>query len=144
VEMKDEKFSREYPSYLDLVRCDSHPYADLSQIQDISDAKARDSILNQLQAKGVAALWDTQAEAQVAFTSIDWYQPGKAPEVRHRIAMQDCLSAVTGLGRLNRAVGRVMYSVAFNQAKDFPILRQVPLYAQASKAEGSFPNGFEV
>ena len=142
LEHKGNGFNPNVNSYLDLQRCESGPYADLYQVRDVQNDKVRRHILNILEESNVTALWDPQVSSAVAFTRMDGYDPKNSqPLVRHAIQMKRCFSAISGLGRLARSTGTILYSVSFNKGKHFQINRPVPLYA---KAEETFPHGFEV
>jgi hypothetical protein len=139
-----DRFSPKIPYYLDLVRCESSSYADLSQMYHVQDEEVRANLLSLLSNFGVAAFWDSQADADVAFTQLKGYAPGQDPEVQHRIQMVKCKSSVTEIGRVTRPPGTVTYSVAHNTSTKFPIRLQVPLFAKPQNNEEMFPSGFEV
>lgn len=153
VERREARFSPKIPMYLDLMRCESGLYADLGQLRDIRDDETRSKALKTLQANGVLALWDVGQSADVAFTELVDYKPGKAPLVKPAIEMKNCVQAISSLGYRDRLSGPMTYSVAFNGGAQFNIRRQVPLFAgtptaasAASLAPGEmrFPNGFEI
>ena len=143
-ESHEARFSNQRPYFLDLMRCESKPYADYYQMYHIKEENIRRSLLNMLEQSNVVALWDYQASAEVAFTPLQNFEPGDFPLNQHLIQMDHCRSVIPQLGRADRPAGSLTYSVAFNKTDSFPIKLPVPLYAKARLETPSFPHGLEI
>jgi prepilin-type N-terminal cleavage/methylation domain-containing protein len=127
------------PYVLDLVRVESAPYADFTQIDALTD-EMEHTVVAALEKDGIVYAWDPGAPAIAAFSRLAGARLVVPPEPKHRIAPAQIASAIPGVGRAQRGAGVIAYSLAFNDG-EVPIRTAVPKYGQA--ADG-FPNGFEV
>lgn len=127
------------PYMLDLVRVESGPYADFTQV-DALDDDIEGTVVGALEAAGVGYAWDPGAPAIAAFSRLSGSRLVTPPEPKHHIVPIRTASAIPGIGRKMRGAGVIGYSIALNDG-DVPIRTPVPKYAQV--ADG-FPNGFEV
>lgn len=148
-ELKEGSFDAQNPKILDLVRCESGAYADLVQVADVRDEIIRTKILQGLEAEKVETLWDSQAEPIAAFASVSGFTSRGARDPEHRIQLKNCQSVIKAMGRLNRTLGTIAYSVAMNSDEAFRIRDVIPKYAKPLLGRPlgsvpSFPHGFEV
>lgn len=130
------------PYVLDLVRVESAPYADFTQLDSMKTAEAETltRVIAGLEARGVTHAWDPGAPPIAAFSRLAGGRIVEPPEPGHKIVPVRVQSAVPGVGRRQRAAGMIAYSVAPNDG-EVPIRTRVPKFAQP--ADG-FPHGFEV
>lgn len=127
------------PYMLDLVRVESAPYADFTQV-DALEAEIENGVIAALEATGVGHAWDPGAPAIAAFSRLSGGRLVVPPEPKHGIVPARVVSALPGIGRMQRGAGMIGYSIAPNDG-EVPIRTAVPKFAQV--ADG-FPNGFEV
>lgn len=127
------------PYMLDLERVESAPYADFTQV-DALEPEIESTVISALEASGIVHAWDPGAPAIAAFSRLSSGRLVEPPEPKHRIVPSSVVSALPGIGRMQRGSGMIGYSIAPNDG-EVPIRIPVPKFAQI--ADG-FPNGFEV
>ena len=127
------------PYALDLVRVESTPYADFTQV-DALEGDIETDVIAALEKAGIGYAWDPGAPAIAAFSRLSGARLVVPPEPKHRIVPANIASALPGIGRKMRGAGMIGYSIAPNDG-EVPIRTVVPKFAQP--ADG-FPNGFEV